>query len=351
MKNDSAGNMLEGRSYYDIVQLSKNHSFQQAWDLYTIAFAAFMISDYQYAFEISERFKLLYTDDVSIYDVEILCFGESWDFLRAKEICERYNMKSLSYYIVLSHIELYSWNSVQAKDILLSGLEHHANDPILEYNLWNIFYTLWKYEHALSYYERAIFHGEYLYAYCKKLKVLNILWRKDESRWLIDWLEHKLWSEEIWDADLIYGNIYFEQEKYQEAISRFEAYLKLRPTDFYTHNALANTYYILGKYESAMKHYQVSLEKNPRIPYTYVGIAQCLFKLKKYKDSIAECKKALEYNKNNFSWYFFLARNYYELADYKLALKNFQSAYNLNAEHHMCARYLEKTKQKLWNSQ
>jgi TolA-binding protein len=41
--------------------------------LYDTAFAAFMVGDYDYAQQVSQRYKDVYPENDTIYDIDILC--------------------------------------------------------------------------------------------------------------------------------------------------------------------------------------------------------------------------------------------------------------------------------------
>lgn len=317
-------------------------------DFYKFSFSAFMISDYSRAMELVEKWRMLYPNDISLYDIEILCLWERWDFEKAKAICNTYTLKSLSSYIVRSHIELYSWNPQQALETLFEGVWIYPDNFVFEYNIWNIYHVLWEYDTALEYYDASIRHGNYLYAYSKKIKIL----KKNKDKTAYDTCLHELRSElekdDIWDAPLIEGNIYFEEENFSQALICFKQYLERRENDFYTLDAIGNCLYHMWKYDEARMYYEKATEINNKISYPLNGLSKCFFSKKDYKTSLTYCEASISANPYNFEAYFMAWRNYYAIEQYGKAITFFQRALKLQWHHHMCLRYYKKTLQKLW---
>lgn len=344
------GMNIDENNYWEIVKFYKQKDITQwdIWQLYKIAFSAFMLSEYEYAMQVVRVWQEKYPQDIMLYDIEVLCLAERGEFIQAQKICGEYLLQSISSYIVRSHIELYSWNPKKALHILLEGEWKYPDNYVFEYNIWNIYHVLWDYDTALEYYDASIRHGNYLYAYSKKIKILKK--RKNKSAYdsCLHELRGELEKDDIWDALLIEGNIYFEEENFSQALTSFKQYLERRPNDFYTLDAIGNCLYHMWKYDDACLYYGKATEINNKISYPLNGISKCFFSKRDYKTSLTYCEASINANPYNFEAYFMLWRNYYAIEQYDKAVTWFQRALELQRHHHMCQRYYKKALEKLW---
>ncbi len=347
MKNKK--NNFNSRNLYQnllIKSKSTKKLSQNKRELYDLAFAAFMTWDYKYAKQITSISKWQFPQDTLIYDIEILIFGESWEFSQALSVCDKRGLNSLVSFLVQGNIYSYRWKNKKAQYFFSEGLKKYPNNHILEYNYANFLYTSWDYKKAFEYYNKSIEHGDYLYAYCKKLKLFKIQGKKEDFTSLYRNIENKLQDIDAWDKDLIYGNLYYEKWKYIEALKKYKDYLSYRARDFYTLNAVWNCYYHLWKYSQALTYYKKSFSINNKIPYTANALLRTCIQNKKYIQALDLYKNISLVSSGNFMTYFLLWKIYFFLGKYYDSQINFLRSYELHSNYHMSVRYIKKLQNK-----
>ncbi len=105
------------------------------------------------------------------------------------------------------------------------------------------------------------------------------------------------------------GNLYVQQKNYDEAITHFEAALKmakLRNIPVIVAR-IADTYAAAGKYEEAEKSYKQAIELRPEAALTHSNFALALAKMGRVDEARAEFDKASELNPET------AAANYFNL--------------------------------------
>lgn len=335
-------------TYHDIVESYKKGSdICSMREYYDITFAAFMIADYSLVDKIIDEVIKLYPEETWIYDIRILSLWEQWEFDEVCSILEKYSLDSYIICLVKAKILEYKGEVSKSWNIYIEWLVEYPNNFILEYNYGNLLYSLWDYINALNYYQLSIDHWDYLYAYCKKLKILKLQWKNLEYYNCKEHLLGIIKNNKVWDYNLIKWNIFYIENQYQESISEYKKYLELRKNDFYTLDALGNCFFELGDYNSAIMYYKKARSVNDKISYPLWWIARVYFTLGEFKKSIEFCEEILLMNANNFIWNYLIWRNLYMLWNYWDAKKYFNVAMKLNPNHHMCKRYLKKI-EKIW---
>ena len=86
------------------------------------------------------------------------------------------------------------------------------------------------------------------------------------------------------------------EKQYAEAVTNFEASLKLKPTAASAHNNLATVLFIEGRYDEAAKHFRAALETTPDNPQIWANLGDTLLRLNAPADAVKCYRQALELN-------------------------------------------------------
>jgi tetratricopeptide (TPR) repeat protein len=164
------------------------------------------------------------------------------------------------------------------------------------------------------------------------------------------------------DALLAMGEIYFQDQKWEQAYKTYEVLVELvaarpsldeflinqrygiaaaklnllneayrafvmartiRPDDFETNYNLGNIEFQRKNYEKAIQHFQQARLKDPEHAPLLRGLGHSLFRVKKYKEAMSFIRKAMDLAPDDKESFYTLAECYYEANQTEQALKIF----------------------------
>lgn len=316
---------------------------------YILIYSLWQLWDNNLAIKFIEESNKNNINSPEISEIKLFVYSEIWYFEKVRLIIKE--LDSISYvserffifkYVFYREVWLYTLS----KNSILAWIKYYPNSSIMNYNIWNSLYQEWDLKAALFYYDKSLQSWEYYYSYCKKLRILNISWKKQEFNILYEIVLEKLNSSNAWDKNVIYGNLYYEKKLYINSIDEYKKYCTIKKNDTYSLNSIWNCYYKLWNYNAAIYYYRKSHLLNNKITYPLLGIAKCLINQEKYTKSATICKNILILDKNNFTVNYLLWKTFYLEKKIKKSRLYFLKANKLNSEHQMCKRYLEKLNEK-----
>jgi len=136
------------------------------------------------------------------------------------------------------------------------------------------------------------------------------------------------------DFQMAYGNraiLYFNTQKYPEALKDFDKALKYNPTNTDAMIGRANTLSSLNQYEKAIPDYDSYISIKPENPsaWHWRGIAK--YNCKKYDDAITNFNKALELQPNGYESYYWRGLSLYSKGLNIEAISDLSKAINIES--------------------
>ena len=115
------------------------------------------------------------------------------------------------------------------------------------------------------------------------------------------------------------GRAKYRQEKYEEAISSFDASLRINPDFAEAYDGRGSTKVILKRHEEAIADFDAALRLNPNIADSYYGRGLAKLALERYQEAISDYNEAIRIKSD---W----SQAYYERGVAKAALGRYQEA-------------------------
>ncbi|MBI5199266.1 MAG: tetratricopeptide repeat protein [Nitrospirae bacterium] len=91
-----------------------------------------------------------------------------------------------------------------------------------------------------------------------------------------------------------FGDIFFKEGAYEEAIGLYKKIIPLVPKAPYTYLAMGKSYQNLGKYPEAIESFQKTLSQNPELFEAYFNLAYCYGETGKFKEAINQLETYLK---------------------------------------------------------
>lgn len=140
--------------------------------------------------------------------------------------------------------------------------------------------------------------------------------------------EGLLVTEEL-KAALAAGNKLFEEKKYQEAITAFQAILEKYPDAYVIWKNIGNTYFAQEQYDKAEEAYLKILEKDPKDYEAMLLVGNC-YANRGQNEKALEWYNNIEFEKiNDPTVLYNMGTNYYNLSKFEDALKYYKRAVEL----------------------
>lgn len=357
--NEQIHTLYQDAKYSEIIKkIAKNTlEYLDEKSYYALCYSYFYVWDFQCLEKLIYKGYEKFWKNTSITEIEALYYVYIWRYNEAFPLILSlrniwYSSASLS--VIASTFLQKTWDILAAKQLLIHSLQEYPWSAAIYYNLWNISYVEWHYKEALEYY--TLSHGihEYLYAACKKIRVLKLLWRTEESQWFAQQLlDHKYISgyknnTSPWDVHLIAGNIFLELWEYKKAISCYEQHLNNCKKDIHSLDSLWDCYEKIWDIEKSQYYFELSLSVNPHGVYPKNGLIKLYLKTKDIVKAEALCKENIDMEPSNFLSYYLLWRCKYYQQEYTKAYEYFQESAKRNQQYHMNIRYMNKVKKKIW---
>ncbi|MBN2407733.1 MAG: tetratricopeptide repeat protein [Elusimicrobia bacterium] len=119
------------------------------------------------------------------------------------------------------------------------------------------------------------------------------------------------------------GLIYYEEEKYPEALSEFTQSLKENPFSAAAHNNIGNIYFNQGRYDLAVEEYEEALRIDPSCACAYNNIGRVYHVSGREEKAVTFYEKAVELDPSFAQPYYNLGIIYYAEGNNSAALKMF----------------------------
>jgi tetratricopeptide (TPR) repeat protein len=127
-----------------------------------------------------------------------------------------------------------------------------------------------------------------------------------------------------------WGTVLSRQRKYDEAIAKYQKAIELDPKDAYPYNGWGNVLLNLKKYDEAVAKYQKAIEIDPKDTDPYNGWGNALRDQKKYDEAVAKYQKAIELDPKDAYPYNGWGNVLYDQKKYDEALAKYQKAIELD---------------------
>lgn len=130
-------------------------------------------------------------------------------------------------------------------------------------------------------------------------------------------------------AITLLANLYFGQQKYDQAIKQFEMALKINPDFSQPYNQLGYAYRFTEDYDKAAQTFKKYIQLIPDDPNPYDSYAELQMKIGNYDESIKYYQKALQVNDGFVASYLGIASDYNFKGDHAMARKTLQKLYDV----------------------
>ena len=122
------------------------------------------------------------------------------------------------------------------------------------------------------------------------------------------------------DIHIKLGNLYFSQEKYDDARAEYAEAVRLNPSTVNRYS-LGQAYIELGRFEDAETQFNEIIRLAPNDPGGYLGRGQTYSRQGKYDDAIAQYQEASSRNPDLYSAYEQMGYTYADMGDMENAQK------------------------------
>jgi tetratricopeptide (TPR) repeat protein len=130
------------------------------------------------------------------------------------------------------------------------------------------------------------------------------------------------------------ANTLYELQRYQDALSRYEKAVNIRPDYAQAWNGQAKTLYDLKEYKEALAAYDKAIQIESDYLEAWSGRGFALNKLQRYQEAIASFDKALQLEQNEPKVWNAKGEALTELNEYDEAMKSYDKAIESNQEYY-----------------
>ncbi|BAY47024.1 TPR repeat-containing serine/threonine protein kinase [Scytonema sp. HK-05] len=130
------------------------------------------------------------------------------------------------------------------------------------------------------------------------------------------------------------ANTLYELQRYQDALSRYEKAVNIRPEYAQARNGQGKTLYELKEYKEALAAYDKTIQLEPDYLPAWSGRGFTLNKLQRYQEAIASFDKALQLQNNYPEVWNAKGEALTKLNEYDQALKSYDKAIEFNKEYY-----------------
>lgn len=134
------------------------------------------------------------------------------------------------------------------------------------------------------------------------------------------------------DENSLLGDTYYNEGKYEDAISAYNDFLKLNPRHTKTIYNRGRCYQELGEYEKAIEDFNLVLKYDQRNESAWLSLGQEMYRTEDFKSAMFYSDKVLEINRNNTMAYYLKARSSQKLGNLRDALNNYNTVINLDPD-------------------
>jgi tetratricopeptide (TPR) repeat protein len=127
------------------------------------------------------------------------------------------------------------------------------------------------------------------------------------------------------------GSLYYDEERYQEAIQAFLTETLLRPRAG-TYHFIGNSYRYTGKFDEAVSAYRDALRLNPEYKRVFVDLGHAYYGLGRYREAINAYRQAIEADSGNVDARVALGLSELRHGDVDAGLEQYQIVQKLDPE-------------------
>ena len=143
------------------------------------------------------------------------------------------------------------------------------------------------------------------------------------------------------------GNVYFEQQKFEDAIKEYMIAIKLKPDSPEAHNSLGLVYFEQQRFEDAIKEYMIAIKLKPDSIEAHNNLGLVYFEQQRFEDAIKEYMIVIKLKPNFPAAYYNIGNVYSTLGKFDEAIKEYMIALRLKADyaeahHNLGVTYLKK---------
>ena len=129
------------------------------------------------------------------------------------------------------------------------------------------------------------------------------------------------------------GCVYFDQNKYEEAIARDNKAIEYKPDYAFAYNDRGSANRQLEKYQEALKDYRRAIQLNPQMAFTFNNMASVKKKLGDLEGAITDYSSAIELKPDYYIAYNNRGSVYMMKKEYNKALADFTQAISLKSDY------------------
>ena len=209
------------------------------------------------------------------------------------------------------------------------------SDPLVHYNLGNIYGKLGRYDEAIESYKRTTqLKVDFAEAYWGLGTIYAELERYNEAiKCFNQSLRIKPYVPEV---QYNLGKAYSKLAHYDESVASYKQTISLKPDFIEAYLGLGFVYYKLGVYNKAIDTYTEAILIKPDNAIAYSNRGYMYIELQRYDDALRDFKQVFELDKDYKDAYVGMAIIYYEIGDKEKAIENYNKAIELDK------RYLGK---------
>ncbi len=171
----------------------------------------------------------------------------------------------------------------------------------------------------------------------------NYIWRDSYTFWT-DTVEK---SPDGYIPHGSLGNVYFEQQRFDEAIKEYMIAIKLKPDSPEAHNSLGLVYFDQQRFEDAIKEYMIAIKLKPDSSEAHNNLGLVYFEQQKFEEAIKEYMTVIKLKPNSPAAYYNIGNLYSTLGKFDEAIKEYMIALRLKpnyaeAHYNLGVTYLKK---------
>lgn len=243
-------------------------------------------------------------------------------------------------------------------DLYLSIEKQGSDNPVLQYNIGNMYYRLKDYSNAIDRYNRALAINKEFEKprhsqdkdssngiAAKRIK--NILKKVEDYEIVFNIAvcllargKYDKAIETFKEAGELKGNwihvyrplgiIYEKLKRYPEAVDMYKNLIEIDQADFEICKKTADFLCKLGDYKQAKKYYDIAVKFQPDFVEGYINLGNCLLNSENYEEAITAYQEAIRINPNNSLVHYNLGIALYNSGKKMEALNEYKKAIELN---------------------
>jgi tetratricopeptide (TPR) repeat protein len=126
------------------------------------------------------------------------------------------------------------------------------------------------------------------------------------------------------------GDRYYKNGEYKKAITAYNEYLKLKPSDEITIYNRGRAYEELKQYDKALEDFKKVLKINPKDEGALLSYGNHYYRQEDYENAAYQFEQAFKNHKNSERAAFMLARSLHKLGEVEKAMEHYNNAININ---------------------